>query len=119
MQDFRKIIVWQKSHELALLTYRLTADFPREETFGLRHSLRKTAVDITAYIAEGAGKPNDREFAASVNFALSLAMKLEYYALIAFDLELLRADLYEKYSNDIVEVKKMLAGFKRSLDPNN
>jgi len=56
MQNFRNLKVWQKAHDLALLVYRLTADFPREETFGLRHSLRKTAVDIPALIAEGQQK---------------------------------------------------------------
>ena len=71
MQDFRNLKVWQKAHQLALETYRLTADFPREETFGLRHSIRKIAVDIPAYIAEEAGKASDPEFAAAVGFAPS------------------------------------------------
>jgi four helix bundle protein len=115
MQDFRNLKVWQKAHELALLTYKLTADFPREETFGLRHSLRKTAVDIPAYIAEGAAKANDKEFAASVNYALSLAKRLEYYALMASDLDFFEAGQYRKYNDEIVEVQKMLAGFKRRL----
>lgn len=48
MQNFRNLKVWQKAHELALLVYRLTADSPREEMFGLRHSLRKTAVELTS-----------------------------------------------------------------------
>lgn len=115
MQDFRNLKVWQKSHALALLTYRLTADFPREEIFGLRHSLRKTATDIPAYIAEGAGKAGDTEFAASINYALSLAMKLEYYSLIANDLELLPTAAYKPFNSNIIEVKKMLAGFRQSL----
>jgi four helix bundle protein len=116
MQDFRNLKVWQKAHDLALLTYRVTANFPREETFGLRHSLRKTAVDIPAYIAEGAAKPNDAEFASAVNFALSLAKRLEYYALMAHDLQFLEAGRFETFSYDVIEVQKMLAGFKRSLD---
>ncbi len=115
MQDFRNLKVWQKAHELALSTYRLTADFPREETFGLRHSLRKTAVDIPAYVAEGAGKANDHEFAASVNYALSLAKRLEYYALMASDLQFFESVQYGPFSDEIVEVQKMLAGFKRKL----
>lgn len=116
MQDFRNLKVWQKAHELALLAYKLTADFPREETFGLRHSIRKTAVDIPAYIAEGAGKASDAEFAASINLALSLSMRLEYFALVAHDLELMNAASYELLSGRIVEVKKMLGGFKKTLD---
>lgn len=115
MQDFRNLKVWQKAHELALLAYKLTAGFPREETFGLRHSIRKTAVDIPAYIAEGAGKSTDAEFAASIKFALSLAMRREYFALVAHDLELMDPDSYRTFSGSIMEVKKMLGGFKKTL----
>lgn len=97
------------------MAYKLTADFPREETFGLRHSIRKTAVDIPAYIAEGAGKTSDAEFAASINLALSLAMRLEYFALVAHDLELMNPASYEVFSGSIVEVKKMLGGFRKTL----
>lgn len=104
MQDFRNLKVWQRAHDLALLTYTETADFPREETFGLRHSRRKTAVDIPAYIAEGAAKANDTEFAASVNYALSLAKRLEYHALMALDLKFIEAVNYDPFSVEIIEV---------------
>ena len=61
MQNFKNLLVWQKAHELALLTYRVTADFPRDELFGPRNSLRKTSVDIPAHIAEGCGKLDSPE----------------------------------------------------------
>lgn len=44
MQDFRKVKVWEKAHNLTLLVYQLTMNFPREELFGLRTQLRKTCV---------------------------------------------------------------------------
>jgi four helix bundle protein len=115
MQDYRNLKVWKKAHELALMAYKVTANFPREEAFGLRHSIRKTAVDIPAYIAEGSGKSNDTEFAASINFALSLAMRLDYFALVARDLELIEAAAYDAFSATILEVRRMLGGFKKSL----
>lgn len=115
MQNFRNLKVWQKAHELALLVYRLTADFPREETFGLRHSLRKTVVDIPALLAEGAAKTSDREFAASISAALGLSTRLEYYALIALDLELTNQTDHDNLNREIVEVRKMLSGFNRKL----
>jgi len=115
MQNFRNLKVWQKAHDLALLVYRLTADFPREETFGLRHSLRKTAVDIPALIAEGAAKNSDHEFAASIRSALGLSTRLEYYGLMALDLELTSQTDHDNLNREIVEVRKMLTGFNRKL----
>lgn len=48
--------------ELAVLIYRLTQEFPREETFGLRSQLRRAAVSIPSNIAESQGRLNTREF---------------------------------------------------------
>ena len=115
MQDFRNLLVWQKAHQLALLTYRLTADFPRDEMFGLRNSLRRVSVDIPAYIAEGSMKPRDSEFAKSLSAALGFANRLEYYALIARDLTFLGAEIHSSYEAAIIEVKKMLNKFGGQL----
>ena len=35
MTNYKDLIVWQKSMELARITYRLTSRFPRDEVFGL------------------------------------------------------------------------------------
>jgi four helix bundle protein len=115
MQDFRNLKVWQRAHQLALWTYRITANFPREETFGLRHSMRKTAVDIPALIAEAAAKGDDAETTRALAAAVALGSKLEYYALMAADLNFITEADYAPYVAEIVEVKKMLQGFKRSL----
>lgn len=115
MQDFRNLQIWQRAHELALMTYRITNDFPRDEVFGLRNMMRKISIDIPAYIAEGAAKPNDAEFARSVSAALGFANRLEYYALMAHDLKFLDADVHKSYERDLIEVKKMMGGFNRRL----
>lgn len=115
MQNFRNLNVWKRSHELALLVYKLTQDFPRELVFGPRNSLRKTSVDIPANIAEGCGKSADSEFSRFIGIATSLAFRLEYYALMAFDLELLNEASHKVMDTEITEVKKMLNGFNRSL----
>lgn len=94
---------------------RLTADFPREKTFGLRHSRRKTAVDIPANIAEGAGESADSEFARSINSALGLSTRLEYYTLVAVDVEMMNRSNHDRLNEEIVEVRKMLTGSSRKL----
>ncbi len=115
MQDFRNLKVWQRAHQLALWTYRITSDFPREETFGLRHSMRKNAVEIPALIAEAASKSDDSEAVRTLAAAVAFGTKLEYYALMAADLEFISREDHDPYAAEIVEVKKMLQGFKRSL----
>jgi len=115
MQDFRKLKVWEKAHNLTLLVYQLTMNFPKEELFGLRTQLRKTCVEIPAYIAEGCGKPNDAEFARCLHIALSFANRLEYYVLLAFDLEMFAEENYSQINSELIEVKKMLNTFSQRL----
>ena len=119
MQNFRNLLVWRKARELALLTYRLTTDFPRDEAFGLKHSLRKTSVDIPAYIAEGCGKASDDEFSRSLGTVFAYASRLEYYALMARDLTMLAQAPHAEYEERIVEVKKMISGFSHRLESLN
>ena len=116
MQDFKTLLVWQKAHELALLTYRLTADFPRDELFGLRNSLRKTSVDIPACIAEGCGKPTANEAGRAIVGAIALSNRLEYYALMARDLRMLNDPNHDALLEATVEVRKMLSGFAKRVN---
>lgn len=115
MQDFRNLKVWQKAHGLTLLIYKLTQDFPREELFGLRNSLRRTCVEIPGYIAEGSGKTSDLEFSKCVGSALGFANRLEYYVLLAFDLAMFSEAENLQINESIIDLKKMLNGFNRRL----
>lgn len=83
--------------------------------FGLRNSLRRTSVDIPAYIAEGCMKPSDVEFDKSISTSLAFAGRLEYYALIARDLGFIETATHSDYEATIIEVKKRMNKFRRRL----
>lgn len=52
MTDYKDLIVWQKSMELARIIYRLTSRFPRDEVFGLTNQIRRAVVSIPSNIAK-------------------------------------------------------------------
>jgi four helix bundle protein len=52
-QKFQDLVVWQKSHQLTLRVYGLTAAFPKHELYGLTSHMRRAAVSVAANIAEG------------------------------------------------------------------
>ena len=56
MQDFRKLQVWHRSHDLTLRLYELTSQFPREEVYGLTNQIRRACASIPTNIAEGCGR---------------------------------------------------------------
>jgi four helix bundle protein len=62
MGDFKKLEVWQVTHEVACDVYRETSTFPKTEAYGLTGQLRRAAASIPANIAEGCGRNGDKEF---------------------------------------------------------
>ncbi len=52
-KTFRDLMVWRKAHEFVLAIYNFSAAFPKQETYGLSHQMRRAAISIPAHIAEG------------------------------------------------------------------
>jgi four helix bundle protein len=115
MKNFRQLKVWQKSHELTLILYRITASFPRTETYGLTSQIRRAAVSIPSNLAEGCGRNGDVELARFCDIAKGSASELEYQILLAHDLNLIQSDDYEHLAQQITEIKRMLTVFVRKL----
>lgn len=118
MQPFRKLVVWQKAHELALILYKITSSFPTDERYGLTAQIRRSAA-ICANLAEGCGRQTRREFARFAYIALGSASELEYHLLMAADLGILNSDNSQPLERSVTQVKRMLAGLIRRLMTDN
>ncbi len=115
MQDFRKLKVWQKSHELALEVYRATAKFPKEELYGLTSQIRRASMSIPMNIAEGSGRGSDADFAHFLQIALASACETEYQLLLSRDLGFIGGDEYSKLQDCLQEVKRMISSLLKTL----
>ena len=118
MRDFRKIQVWQKSHELTLRLYKVTSAFPREELYGLTSQIRRASASIPANIAEGCGRDTQTELARFVHIASGSASELDYHVLLAHDLGFIDESLCQELETAISEIKRMLHGFEKSVSSN-
>jgi len=65
MGDFQKLIVWQKSKDLAIEIYKITNDGKFNFDFRLRDQMRASAISIASNIAEGDELQTNKQ---SVNF---------------------------------------------------
>ena len=115
MKDFRQLKVWEKAHQLTLAVYRVTANFPRQEAYGLTGQIRRASSSICANLAEGCGRDGDTEFARFCSIARGSASELEYHLLLARDLQLLQPSEYDKLTLEATEVKRMLTGLIQKL----
>lgn len=87
---FEDVVAWQKSHALVLEIYRVSAGFPKNETFGLTSQLRRSAVSVPANIAEGFKRQGKAEKARFLNIAEASLEEARYYLILARDLGYLR-----------------------------
>ena len=109
MQSFRNLRVWEKAHILTLDVYRSSKSFPRQEAYGLTSQMRRASASIGANIAEGSCRRGDCDFGRFLQIAIGSASELEYHLLLARDLELLGSADYQRLSEEVVDVKRMLA----------
>jgi four helix bundle protein len=118
MRDFHKIKVWEKAHQLTLRIYEITANFPKEELYGLTSQIRRAAASIPANLAEGAGRDTQAELARFVHMGGGSANELEYHLLLAKDLSYIDASVYVELNDCINEIKRMLHGFEKTVRSN-
>ena len=116
MQDFKKLQVWEKSHDLTLRVYNLTSQFPREEIYGLTSQIRRASASIPTNIAEGCGRKSSAEFARFLQIAIGSASETEYLILLAHDLKYLSPDQYVQLEDMTTSVKKMLITLLKRLE---
>jgi four helix bundle protein len=119
MQDFQKLTVWQKAHELTLAVYTITISFPRDELFGLTSQIRRASASIAANLAEGCGRNGTPELARFCSIAMGSASELEYHLLLAKDLKLIKPEDYQPLSAKAIELKRMLTALHKKLKTDN
>ena len=108
MKDFRNLEVCKRAHETTLAVYRSTRTFPREETYGMVSQLRRRSASVAANIAEGCGRSGNAEFGRFLAMAMGSASELEYFLLLARDLQYLSQDSYGLLSEDVRKMRRML-----------
>ncbi|MBZ0287288.1 MAG: four helix bundle protein [Anaerolineae bacterium] len=115
MSDYRNLAVWQKAHQLALSSYRVTGPFPKEELYGMASQIRRSASSIPANIAEGSGRGGNPDFIRFLRIALGSVNELEYHVLLARDLNFLDTENYDQLCAAIIEIRRMLHGLISKL----
>jgi len=116
IKHFTDLEAWKISHELVLMIYKTTQNFPRTETFGLTNQLRRAANSITANIAEGWGRYH---FADKIKFfyqARGSNAEVQNFIILAKDLGYFDSDNYEQIMKKVFEGFKIINGLIRSTE---
>ena len=115
LNNCRELKVWQASMELAQQIYRLTTNFPKEETYGLVSQIRRAAVSIPSNIAEGHTRESTKEFLHHISVSLGSFAELETQFILSGKLGYVEAQTVDSILLKLDEAGKMLRGFQKSL----
>jgi four helix bundle protein len=107
-QHFSEMPVWQRSHELALNVYRVTAAFPRDEQYGLTSQLRRAAISVSSNIAEGFGRQGQRDKAQFYYTARGSLYEVENQLMLGKDLGYLNEADFHKSIESVREISHEL-----------
>ena len=114
-KGFRKLIVWQKAHQLALLVYKITDKFPKSEIYGLTSQLRRAVVSVPANIAEGYGYGKRGQTARYVDIAQGSLSEVEYFLILSLDLSYIKQEEYDQTKSLRTETGYLLYRLEQSL----
>jgi four helix bundle protein len=62
MRDYTKLRAFELADEVAVLVYRVTSRFPREELYGLTSQMRRAAVSVPSNIVEGCARDSQADY---------------------------------------------------------
>ena len=86
MATHKELDVWKEAISLVTDIYKLTADFPEAEKFGLVSQMRRAAVSVPSNIAEGASRGTNKEYVHFLNISLGSLSELETQIIISENL---------------------------------
>ncbi|HEY3114746.1 MAG TPA: four helix bundle protein [Gemmatimonadaceae bacterium] len=119
MSDFRKLIVWEKAHSLAVSVHRLASAIRHSQHASLRNQMIRASASIPTNIVEGSRQASRREFARFLRYALNSASELEYHLILARDVGATPEAETSALIEDVTEVRKMLHGLLRRITTAN
>jgi four helix bundle protein len=89
----RDLRAWQEAMDLAVVVYEKTAEFPREEIYGMTAQMRRSARSVPSLIAEGAARNSTREMYQYLGWASGSVAELETDLELAIRLRYLSRDV--------------------------
>ena len=114
-KGFRKLIVWQRAHQLVLQVYKFTEKFPKHEIFGLTSQIRRAIVSVPANVAEGYAAGGRGQFGRYLDIAQGSLAEVEYYLLLALDLTYITQVQYDETESVRAETGFLLHRLIESL----
>jgi four helix bundle protein len=115
MRDHTKLRAFELADEVAVLVYRVTEGFPREESYGLTSQVRRAAVSVPSNIVEGCARDSQADYLRFLYIAFGSLRELHYQLDLSKRLGFMRNQDSSLIEPKIVETEKVLNGLIRAV----
>jgi four helix bundle protein len=105
----KDLLVWQRSMDLVETVYRLTANFPPVEQWGLVSQMRRAAISVPSNVAEGFGRQATGEYRHHLSIGRGSLLELETQILLGKRLKYLQPSDSDSILKEIDEISRILA----------
>jgi four helix bundle protein len=119
INNYRDLIAWQKSMDLAAEVHMLSKMIPKDELYGLTSQLRRAAVSVPSNIAEGQAGNSTAEFRNFLSIAKGSLAELDTQLMLAQRFNFVTSQQAAKASSLAVEISKMLYVLRAKLTTNH
>ena len=115
MRDHTKLRAFELADEVAVLIYRATRGFPKEEVYGLTSQMRRAAISVPSNIVEGCARESQAEYLRFLEIAFGSLRELHYQFGLAMRLGYTDEPDVPECDAKMTETEKVLAALIRSM----
>ncbi|GAI14772.1 unnamed protein product [marine sediment metagenome] len=116
IKDYKDLLAYQKSYQVALLIYKVTSGFPSTEIYGLVSQMRRAAISVPSNISEGYRRGSQKEYAQFLKISLGSNSELETQLSLSRDLGFINGDEFKKVYELNEEVGRLLSSYVKKLE---
>jgi four helix bundle protein len=110
IKSFTDLNAWREGHNLVLLIYKITREFPKDEVYCLVSQMRRAAISITSNIAEGFGRHGYKEKIQFYYLAQGSLLELKNQILVAKDVGYIKKEDLEQIVKQANDAHRLLQG---------
>lgn len=114
-RNYRDLVVWQDSIQLAKAIYKLTERFPKHETYALADQVRRAIVSVPSNIAEGQARKAPGDFRRFLHIALGSLAEVDTQLVLAQEFGYLNGSDVDSLFEQIQVLRKKLYALINSL----
>lgn len=108
---YKRLKIWEFSHQLAVEIYKKTESFPKDEIYGITSQIRRSSFSVPTNIVEGHASSSAKEFLQFLNIANRSLVETEYLLEVSLELKFINQAEYHRLEELRKKVSVMLRSF--------